>query len=85
MALTSIALAADPKIWRQVDKGMYDVILALPEVILGPRSWFWQHTVQDGKNEFNRRLRCIAIDEAHVIWGWRSFREEYRMLGLFQH
>lgn len=81
VVLTSNAIAEDPKIWRRVDKGIYDIVFASPEVILGPRSWFWQHTVRKGKNEFRQRLHCIAIDEAHVIWGWQDFKEEYRSLG----
>lgn len=60
---------------------MYNVILALPEIILVSQSWFWKKTVRVRDNNFIRRLHCIAIDETHVIWGWRNFREEYRMLG----
>ncbi len=60
---------------------MYDIILVSPEALLGPWSWFWQQTVRNKNNKFQRRLRCIAIDEAHAIWGWQVFRDEYRMLG----
>lgn len=60
---------------------MYDVILASPEALLGPRSWFWLKTGRNLENPFCRQLRCISIDEAHLIWGWRHFREEYRMIG----
>ncbi len=59
---------------------MYVVILAFPKALLGPRSWFWQHTVRNKRNEFQFLLACITIDEVHMIWGWRDFREEYQML-----
>ena len=81
IALTSIAIAEDPKLWHRVDRGMYDIILASLEALLGPRSWFWLKTAKTLSNKFYRRLRYIAIDEAHLIWGWRDFRKEYRMIG----
>ena len=80
-ALTSVAIAEDPKLWHCIDQGLYDVVLASPEVLLGPRTWFWLKTVRNLDNRFCQRLRCIAIDEAHLIWGWRDFREKYQMIG----
>ncbi len=38
VALTSKAVTKDPRIWRCMDREMYDIILASPEVLLGPRS-----------------------------------------------
>ncbi len=67
VALTLNILAKDPSIRRRLDKSAYIIIFALPEVILGARSWFWQKTVRDKKNRFYRRLKYIAIDEANVI------------------
>ncbi len=52
VAFTSKAIAKNPKIWRCMDRRMYDVILAFPEALLGPRSGFWQHTVRNKRNEF---------------------------------
>lgn len=70
--LTSKAVAKDLRIWRHMDKRIYDVILASPEVLLGPRSLFWQHTVRNKRNKFKHCLAHIAIDEVHMIWGWQD-------------
>lgn len=81
ISLISIVVAEDPGIWNRVDKGEYSVILGSPEVLLGPRSPFWQRTVRNRNNALRRQLACIVIDEAHLIWSWRSFRKEYGMIG----
>lgn len=80
-ALTPVAIAEDPNLWRRVDQGKYDIVLASPEVLLANWSWFWQKTVQAREGVFAKRLRYIVVDEAHLIWGWRGFRNEYRNLG----
>ena len=36
VAFTSNALAGNPSIWHRLDKGTYDIILALSEVVLRP-------------------------------------------------
>ncbi len=81
ISLISTVIAEDPGIWNRVDKGEYSVILGSPDVLLGPRSLFWQRTVRNRNNAFCKQLACIVIDEAHLIWGWRSFRKEYGMIG----
>lgn len=40
IALISNALAGDPSIWRRLNKGAYNIVFLLLEVVLGPRSWF---------------------------------------------
>lgn len=67
VTLSSNVVAENPSIWHQHDKNAYDIILVLPEVVLGLRSWFWQKTVQDKKNRCYCRLKYIAIDETLVI------------------
>lgn len=81
VALTSVAIAADPNLWHCVDKGIYNVILAFLKALLGPRFRFWLKTIRNLENPFCRQLRCISIDKTHLIWGWRHFREEYQMIG----
>ena len=69
LALTAAAVKADPNIWKRLEQGEYSVIFASPEIVLAPQSHFWKHTVGRKGNEFCRRLACIAVDEAHLIWG----------------
>lgn len=81
VSLTSAALKADPEIWSQIDKGLFSIIFASPEIILAPRSPFWKQTLGGRSKEFYRRLACIAVDEAHLVWGSRNFKNEYRDIG----
>lgn len=83
--LTSNAFIGNPSIWHQLDKSAYNIILALPKVVLGPQSWFWQKTVQEEKNRFYHRLKCITIDKVYIIWSWQNFREKYWMLGYLKN
>lgn len=76
IALNSKAIAKDLGIWRRIDRGIYNIILASPEALLGLYSWFWQNTIRK-KNKFQRYLNCITIDKVHVIWGWQDFQEKY--------
>ena len=52
IALTLKAIANDAEICRRIDRGMYDIILASPEALLRPRSWFKQYTIRNKKNKF---------------------------------
>ena len=73
LALTAAAVKADPNIWKRLEQEDYSVIFAFSEIVLAPQSHFWKHTIGRKGNEFCRRLACIAVDEAHLIWGWREF------------
>ncbi len=64
-----------------MNRGIYNIILASPEALLGPRSWFWQHILRNKKNKFQYCLVCNAINKAHIIWSWQNFWEEYQILG----
>lgn len=77
VALTSESTREDPHLWRDMNNGVYSLILASPEILLSYTSPFWLQTVRNRCNNFCRRLACIAVDEAHLLWGWREFRKEY--------
>jgi superfamily II DNA/RNA helicase len=78
--ITKESLQQDPGIWARVDKGMYRVVYATPEVLLRSRSHFMKNTVRKD-NVFKKNLCCIAMDEAHTIWGYRKFRKQFRHVG----
>ena len=81
VALTSKTTRGNLDVWTDVEKGRYSVILASPEIVLASNSVFWLRTAQQKDNKFCRRLACIAVDEVHLIWGWRTFRKEYGNIG----
>ena len=45
--------------------------------MLASSSVFWLRTARQKDNSFCCRLACIAVDEAHLVWGWQTFRKEY--------
>ena len=63
----------------------YSIVLASPKVFLQYVSVFMLRTVREKSSVFTKRLACIAVDEAHLIWGWRIFRKEYAKLGTLRH
>ncbi len=79
--MTAEATREDRNIWKHINEGRYSVILASPEILLSHGSTFWLQTIRDRSNAFCRRLVCIAIDEAHLLWGWREFQKEYANVG----
>ncbi len=68
-----------------MEAGDFFVILASPEILLQYASVFFLRTVRNRSSPFTKRLACIAIDEAHLVWGWRTFRKEYAALGTLRH
>lgn len=85
IALTTDTIAADPEVWKKVEAGDYSVILASPEVLLQYASVFLLRTVRNRGSAFTKRLACIAVDEAHLVWVWRTFRKEYAALDVLRH
>ncbi|MCJ1262449.1 hypothetical protein MMC22_002319 [Lobaria immixta] len=83
VALTAAAVKEDYTLRKRIDNGEFSIVLASPEILLATGSHFLTVTIA-GKtsNAFCKRLACIAVDEAHLIWGWREFRQEYRNIGL---
>ena len=84
VALTANAVHERPTLWQDIDDGKFDVILASPEILLRDGSHFFLVTVRNRRNAFCRRLRLLAIDEAHLVWGWREFRKEYLNVGAIR-
>ena len=84
LALTATIVKVNPNIWKWLEQGKYSVIFASPKIVLAPQSHFWKYTISRKGNEFCRRLTCITIDKAHLIWGWREFRRDYRHIDLLR-
>ena len=40
--------------------------------------------MRERSNSFCRRLACIAVDEAHLMWGWRQFRKEFNNVAILR-
>lgn len=53
-------------------------------MLFDPHSRFWLSTICNRSNAFCRQLACVAVDEAHLIWGWREFRAQYSNVGILQ-
>lgn len=60
------------------------MILASPEILLNNAYVFWLRTVRHRKSPFCRHLACIAVDKAHLLWGWRVFRKKYGNVGVLR-
>ncbi len=74
----------DKNVWKNIGESVYLVVLALPEILFQPTSMFWLSVMRDRSNTFCCKLACIAIDEAHLMWGWREFRKEFSNIGILQ-
>lgn len=57
---------------------VYLVVIALSKMLFEPDSLFWRSI------PFSQRLFCIAVDKAHLIWGWREFCKNYSNIGILQ-
>ena len=73
----------DRNIWKNVGENVYLLVLVLPEIFFQPTSMFWISVMIDRSNAFCCRLACIAVDEAHLIWGWREFCKKFSNIGIF--
>lgn len=69
ITLTANAIATDPEVWKKVEAENYSIILASPKVLLQYASIFLFCTVRNRDSAFTKRLACIAIDEAYLVWG----------------
>ena len=83
VAITADEIRKNPEIWKDVENGVYRIVYASPEVLLREGSYFWMHLLRK-KCAFNTRLVGVAIDEVHVVWGYREFRSEYGNIGDFR-
>ncbi len=68
-----------------MEAGDFSVIFTSPEILLQYASVFLFRPVCNMSSLFTKRLACIAIDKAHLVWGWRTFRKEYAALGTLRH
>ncbi|KAA8913111.1 P-loop containing nucleoside triphosphate hydrolase protein [Sphaerosporella brunnea] len=82
--LTRENLMVNPALWNQVDSGAFDLVLASPEVLLRDGSHFWLKTIRGRSNQFCTRLKAVAVDESHLVWGWREFRKDYLNIGALR-
>ena len=79
-ALTAANIEEDHTLWRQVEDGVFKMVYASPEILLGDNSYFWK-VIMRGDNAFKNNLCLVAVDECHVVWDWRDFRSEYKFIG----
>lgn len=91
MGVPAIGLTSDSleghgdKVWHDLHKGAYRVVITSPEHLLEEGSPFW-HTLCNGdlkRHPFLSKLVGIVVNEAHVIykWGESGFRLMYRHIG----
>ena len=85
---TSIPLTADyieetPNIWLDISVGKYQIVLCAPEVVAARNGNFWRR-IASTSCIFRKRCQLIVIDDAHLIWAWQKFREEFLSLGALR-
>lgn len=85
MVLMADYIQNNPQVWSCLKTEVYSVVLASPEVFLVYGSMFLLCIICNRLCAFTKRLACIAIDKAHLIWGWRSFQKEYTGLEILRH
>ncbi|KAK7680591.1 hypothetical protein QCA50_016373 [Cerrena zonata] len=79
--IPAIAVSADkatPEIFKDIERGMYRVVVVNPEIIMQHRGEF---ETMWNKPAFMSRLLNITVDEGHVVKQWGAFRPEYNYLG----
>jgi len=84
VALTRHTKSQNKKVWDEIAKGRYRIVYASPEVILNKRGYFLTSLVRN-PNKFMQNLVAVAVDEAHLIWDWISFRDKYQLLGTLHN
>jgi hypothetical protein len=79
--LTQQTMQDIPHIIERIKAGEFRLLFMVPEFCQqGNR--FWKNLINPKNgNTFCRRVICIAIDEAHLIQQWRSFRVQYTHFG----
>lgn len=87
--LNALALILDttsnnPNMWKDIETGINSAVLAMLEILFELYSQFWLNTICIRTNVFCQQLAYIAIDEAHLIGGWRDFCAKYSNLSILQ-
>jgi superfamily II DNA/RNA helicase len=81
IALTKDNVDKDPTIWPRLDRGEYNLVFASPEILMDRLSHFYNETMKKRDIAFRKKLKLIAVDEAHVIWECVTFRKYYGRIG----
>lgn len=68
----------------EVPTVVYLVVIALSKMLFEPDFLFWRSILRRKSIPFSQRLFCIAVDKAHLIWGWREFCKNYSNIGILQ-
>ncbi len=76
--------AMDKNNEKNIKEIVYLVVLALLQIFFQPTSMFWLSIIRERSNTFCHWLLCIAIDEAHLMWGWKKFCKEFSNIRNFQ-
>lgn len=76
-----IIIATNPEIQKQIETGVYLIIPILPKVVLEFPFVFMLYIVWNRASASFKKLACILIDEAYLIWGCKIFLKNYAELG----
>lgn len=74
----------DKNVWKHVRKGVYSIVLALPEIFFQLTSMFWLIIIRDRFNAFFCWLVYITVNKAHLMWGWKEFCKKFSNVGIFR-
>ena len=83
ISLTTEYIDESPNIWSEIAMGKYQIVLCAPEVVARRNGSFWRR-IASTSCVFRKGCQLIVIDEAHLIWGWQKFREEFLSLGALR-
>ena len=83
ISLTTEYIDESPNIWSDIAMGKYQIVMCAPEVVAGRNGSFWRR-IASTSCVFRKGCQLIVIDEAHLIWGWQKFREEFLSLGALR-
>lgn len=84
VTLTFRNAVINKKIWKNVRKDVYSVVLASLEILFQPTLIFWLSIMRERFHAFCQRLACIAVDKAYLMWGWREFCKELSNVSILR-
>ena len=78
-------LRETPNLLDDIAKGSFQVVFMCPEFVDPQDKGFMKITgVAQRLTVFTRRLGCIVVDEAHLVYIWRNFRSVYATLSRLE-